>query len=124
MLIKKFIIVSIFFALMITLGLAFRPVPPPSSENLLRTDGTIEEVFSTGNDGIAFKLKGDTRTYYLDLDQGIKHKLQLITLREELPGKSAEIYYVRHWTPIDPLSRRKHIAKVEVNKATVYSVFK
>jgi hypothetical protein len=119
MLTKKIVITCVFFVLMITLALVFRPVPDASPENILKTDGTIEKVYEVGESGVVFKLKGDDRLYYID--HGFEKGLTLTTLQAELPGKPVEIYYVKYWTPIDPLSRRKHIAKVDVNRTTLYS---
>lgn len=122
MLVKKIVIASIFFVLLITLALVFRPIPNASPENTLKTYGTIEEVFEAGDNGVLFKLKGDDRLYYID--QGLKNGLILTALQQDLPGQDVEIYYVKYWTPIDPLSKLKHIAKVDVNRTTLYSEIK
>lgn len=122
MLVKKIVIASIFFVLLITLALVFRPIPNASPENTLKTYGTIEEVFEAGDHGVLFKLKGDDRLYYID--QGLKNGLTLTALQQDLPGQDVEIYYVKHWTPIDPLSKLKRIAKVDVNRTTLYSEIK
>jgi hypothetical protein len=115
---KKIVVASIFFLLMITLGLLFRPIPSSSPENTLRTFGTIEQVLETRNKNVVFKLKDDDRFYYIqeDLEKG----LTFHELRQELSGKSVEIYYVKHWTPVDPL-RVKHVTKVDLNEMTLYS---
>jgi len=122
MLAKKIVITSIFFGLMITLAVVFRPVPHASPENTIKTFGTIEEVFKAGEHGVVFKLKDDDRLYFID--KGLKRGLQFTSLQEELPGKDVDIYYVKYWTPIDPLSKVKHISKVNLNKTTLYSVVK
>ena len=122
MLSKKIVIGSIFFVLLITLALVFRPVPLASPENTLKTFGTIEEIFEAGEDGLVFKLEGDDRLYYID--QGLKNGLTFRSLQAELPGQSVEIHYVKYWTPIDPLSKLKHIAQVSVNSTTLFSVIK
>lgn len=119
---KKIVIASLFFALIVTLALVVKPVPSASSENTLRTFGTIENVYKAGTDGVAFKLKGDDRLYYIE--QGLKKGLTATTLQEQLPGQSVEIYYVKYWSPLDPLSKLKYIAKVDVNRTTLYSAIK
>jgi hypothetical protein len=115
---KKIVVASIFFLVMVTLGLIFRPLPNPSPDNTLRTQGTIEKVLETGTKDVVFKLKDDDRFYFIkeDLEKGLTFN----ELRRELSGKSVEIYYVKHWTPIDPL-RVKHITKVDLDKMTLYS---
>jgi len=122
MLVKKIVITSIFFSLMITLALVFRPVPYASPENTMKTFGTIEKVFKAGEHGVVFTLEGDDRLFYID--KGLKRGLHFTSLQEELPGKSVDIYYVKYWTPIDPLSKVKHISKVNMNSITLYSAIK
>jgi hypothetical protein len=116
--IKKIVVASIFFLLIITLGLVFRPLPTPSPDNTIRTFGTIEEVLETGSKDVVFKLKDDDRLYFIreDLEKGLSFN----QLQRELSGKAVEIYYVKHWTPVDPL-RVHHITKVDLNKMTLYS---
>ena len=122
MLVKKIVITSIFFGLMITLALVFRPVPNASPENTLMTFGTIDEVHKAGEHGVVFTLEGDDRLYFID--KGLKRGLRFASLQEELPGKAVDIYYVKYWTPIDPLSKVKHISKVNLNSTTLYSAIK
>ena len=119
---KKIVIASIFLVLLITLALVFRPIPNASPENTLKTYGTIEQVFEAGENGVIFKLEGDDRLYYID--HGLKNGLKFTALQADLPGQAVEIYYVKHWTPIDPLSRLKRIAKVDVNSITLYTEIK
>jgi hypothetical protein len=116
--VKKIVVASIFFLLVVTLGLVFRPLPAASPDNTLRTYGTIEEVMETGSKDVVFKLKDDDRFYFVreDLENGLSFN----ELQRELSGKSVEIYYVKHWTPIDPL-RVHHVTKVDLNKMTLYS---
>ena len=63
---KKIVVASIFFFLMITLGLVFRPLPSSSSENTGVFTGTIEQVVETGNKNVVFKLKNDDRFYFIE----------------------------------------------------------
>jgi hypothetical protein len=116
--IKKIVVASVFVLLMITLGLVFRPVPSGSPTNTLRTKGIIEEVLETRTKDVVFKLKDDDRFYYIQED--LEKNLTFLELQHELSGKAVEIYYVKHWTPIDPL-RVNHITKVDLNKLTLYS---
>ena len=119
---KKVVVSSLFVILMVTLALVFRPVPQASSANTQRTYGTIEQIFEAGSQGIIFKLKGDDRLFYIDGE--LTDGMSLNLLEADLEGQNAEIHFVRHWTPIDPLNRRKQIARMEVNKTTLYSAFK
>jgi hypothetical protein len=103
---------------MITLGIVFRPIPSPSPENTVRTLGVIEQVLETRQKNVVFKLKDDDRFYYIKKD--LEKDLPFQELQKKLAGKSVEIYYVNHWTLVDPL-RVKHVTKVDLNEMTVYS---
>jgi hypothetical protein len=120
MLTKKVTISSIFVLLIVILALVFRPVPHPSPENTIRANGTIEEVSMAGNDDLIIKLRGDDRLYFIE--EGLKHGRSLSSIQVELSGKAVEIYYVKYWTPLDPMSRLKHISKVDINQTTLYPV--
>ena len=115
---KKLVVASIFALLMITLGIIFRTGPPNPPDHTIRALGIIEEVLETKQKNIVFKLKDDDRLYYIKKD--LKKDLTFGELKKRLAGKSVEIYYVKHWTPIDPL-RVKHITKVDLNKMTLYT---
>jgi hypothetical protein len=115
---KKIVVASIFFSLIVTLGIIFRPTSGLSDGSSIRARGTIEKVIETGDDDIVFKLKDDDRFYMIDED--LENDLTFRELKEELSGKSVEIYYVKRWTPIDPL-RVKHVTKVDLNKMTLYT---
>ena len=74
----------------------------------------------SGNDDLIIKLRGDDRLYYID--EGLKHGRSLTSIQGELFGKAVEIYYVKYWTPLDPLNRLKHTSKVDINQTTLYPV--
>jgi len=119
MLLKKIVVASVFFILLITLAIAFGPLPSPSPENTLKTYGTIEEIFEAGQNSIVFKLRGDGRLYYVD--QGFKNGRPFSALQAELPGQAVAIYHVKYWALLDPFSKVKHIARVDLNRTTLYS---
>lgn len=119
MLNKKIVIASLFFALLISLAVVFQPVPMASADNTLRTMGTVEQVFEAGSQDLIFKLKGDDHLFYIDT--GTTADMKLASLKSGLRGQSVEIYYVKYWSPMDSFSKLKHIAKVDVNRTTLYS---
>jgi hypothetical protein len=119
---KKIVIASIFFSLLTTLALLFRPVPLPSPGNMLKTIGTIEKVSEAGDDGVLLQLKGDDRMFYIE--SGLRNGLSATALEAQLQEQPVEIYYVKYWSPLDPLSKLKYIAKVDCNRMTLYSAIK
>lgn len=114
---KKIVVASIFALVIIILGIIFR-TPPVSPDKTIRALGIIEEVLETKQKNIVFKLKDDDRLYYIKKD--LKKDLTFGELKKRLAGKSVEIYYVNHWTLVDPL-RVKHVTKVDLNKMTLYT---
>ena len=115
---KKIVVAGIFFFLMITLAIIFRPIPTSSPENTIVFTGVIEQVVQAGNNSVVFKLTNDERFYYIEEELG--KGLSFAELQQELSGKSVQITYVKHWTPIDPL-RVMYVTKVDLNKMTLYS---
>ena len=53
----------------------------------------------------------------------IEKGLILSDLQEHLSGKEVTFKYPKHWTPLDPASRKVHLAKVEVDGKTFYTEF-
>ena len=115
---KRVVVASIFALLISTLGIIFGTAPSASPDKTIRALGIIEEVLETKQKNIVFKLKDDDRLYYIKKD--LKKDLTFGELKKRLAGKSVEIYYVNHWTPVDPL-RVKHVTKVDLNKMTLYT---
>ncbi|MEJ1239415.1 hypothetical protein WBG78_14865 [Chryseolinea sp. T2] len=116
---KKIVIASLFFGLLTSLAIVFRPVPVASVENTLKTIGTVDQVFEAGEQDLIFKLKGDDHLFYVDTES--TDGLNLASLKAKLPGKNVEIYYVKYWSPLDSFSKLKHIAKMDLNSTTLYS---
>ncbi|MGC3947289.1 MAG: hypothetical protein QM762_22705 [Chryseolinea sp.] len=119
MLNKKIVIASLFFALLISLAVVFQPVPTASADNTLRAMGTVDQVFEAGSEDLIFKLKGDDHLFYIDT--GSAAGMKLASLKSGLRGQNVEIYYVKYWSPLDRFSKLKYIAKVDVNRTTLYS---
>jgi hypothetical protein len=111
---KKIVITSIFFTLVVTLAVVFRPVPPPSADNTVKTHGTIETVYEAGSDGVVVKLRDDDRVYYMH--QGLPNGFEPKALQRNLPGSRAEIYYVKYWSPLEPLNKYKYTTKVDIKR--------
>lgn len=116
---KKIVIASIFFALLTTLAVVFQPVPTASEANTLKAMGTVDQVFDVGAQNLIIMLEGNDQLFYIDT--GSTDHFQLASLKSELRGKRVEVYYVKYWSPLESLSKLKRIAKVDVNRTTLYS---
>lgn len=119
MLNKKIIITSIFFTLLASLAVIFQPVPSASEGNTLKTIGTIEKVYKAGSHDLVLKLKGDDHLFYVA--NGTNPDVTFASLTRDLTGKDVEVYYVKYWSPLNQINKLKHIAKLEVNRTTLYS---
>ena len=112
-----------FISLLITIVFvlfALRPLPKASLENCAAHTGIVAEVTKGGGEGdIIIHLKNDKNYYYIN--RGTESGLSISTLQEQLVNKNAELLTIKHWTPVDPTSRTKHIAKVTVHSTVLYS---
>jgi len=116
---KKIVITSIFFALLTSLAVMFQPVPDASAENTLKAVGTVDQIIETSGRDLIFKLKGDDHLFYVET--AATDRQELTSLKSTLPGQNVEIYYVRHWSPLNSLNKLKYIAKMDLNRTTLYT---
>ncbi|MEJ7644113.1 MAG: hypothetical protein WKF87_05940 [Chryseolinea sp.] len=115
---KKIVIATIFFTLLVTLAVVFRPVPVPSADNTVKTFGTIEEVYEAGHDGVVLRLRDDDRLFYMH--QALQNGFEANALQGKLTGSPAEIYYVKYWSPLERLNKYKYTTKVDIRRPVFY----
>lgn len=79
--------------------------------------------FVEENKDLQFKLKGCDDVYYLnhlyEKDYGVISKFDSLTCEK------ITVYYVDHWTLLDPMSKYKHVARVVVGDSfnVIYTEF-
>jgi hypothetical protein len=125
MTIKSFKTRNIFTALLtltiLTLvGLALRPLPKASNSNCTKHSGIVAEVLKGDGEGdIVIRLRDNKNYYYINraIDNG--HSVE--GLKDKLVDKKVEILTISHWTPLDPISKTKHIAEIKVEGTLIYS---
>ncbi|MEM7162281.1 MAG: hypothetical protein AAF487_07540 [Bacteroidota bacterium] len=100
----------------ILLILAFRPISNLDSSKTRAVSGHLEQVeFDSKTKDITLKLEGDDHCYY------INRGLERSNLSSILQGSHVQIRYAKHWTPLDPLGKMRHIAELSFENRVVYS---
>ncbi len=121
--INKLILWFIVVVILAVVVLSLRPMPEANLGNCSNYKGTIADVKNGAGEGdIVFELENDKNSYYIN--RGIDAGLKIDLLKSTLVGRQADILAIRHWTPLDPLSRNKHIASLTCNGSLIYSEFK
>ncbi|MCM5530261.1 hypothetical protein [Parasegetibacter sp. NRK P23] len=120
--IRKVVYVLLTF-LFLTFGfLSFRPLPNASADNCISYSGIVTDVLKgDGEADIVVKLK-DCKNYYY-INRGIDNGHSVEALKEKLIGQDVELLTISHWTPLDPLSKIRHIAEIRSVGALVYTEF-
>lgn len=117
---KKILSLFSLFIILAFALLALRPLPQASLENCAKHTGIVADVTKGGGEAdITIHLKDDKNNYYIN--RGTESGLSIPTLKEQLVNKNAELLTIKHWTPVDPTSRTKHIAKITVDSTVLYS---
>ncbi|MBK8086801.1 MAG: hypothetical protein IPK31_01845 [Chitinophagaceae bacterium] len=117
---KKILSFISLFIIIVFVLLALMPLSKASLENCATHTGIVADVTKGGGKGdIIIHLKNDKNYYYIN--RGTESGLSISILKEQLVNKDAELLTIKHWTPVDPTSRTKHIAKVTVDSIVLYS---
>ena len=112
----RVVIYSVLLALLI---LAFRPIYNVSLDDTEMVTGTIEAIkYNKHSQDIHLRLVDDDTNYY------INRGLEIIENAEdnfsELINDDVEILYAKHWTPLDPFSKNKHVSRVTYGDTVLF----
>ena len=100
--------------------LALKPLPRPTAENCRKQAGTVVKIETgKGSGDIVLSLQGDDHYYYIN--RGQERGLSINCLAAKLQNRKIELLTIRHWTPLDPASNTRHIARIECEGEEVYS---
>ncbi len=117
---KKLFVFLFLFIIFVFMLLALRPLPEASIENCAMHTGIVADVTAGGGEAdIVIHLKNNHNIYYIN--RGMEAGLSISTLQKQLVNKKADLLTIKHWTPADPASRTKHIAKITVDSTVLYS---
>ncbi|MEM9823644.1 MAG: hypothetical protein AAF985_21340 [Bacteroidota bacterium] len=116
--IKQIAFILLSLAALFFLFLVLRPLPRANPDHCSLVEGIVERIYEAGTQDIVFKLQGNTVNYYIN--RGLEHGLDLALLRQSLADQEVSIYYLKHWTPLDPNDQVKHIARLELGQEVIY----
>jgi len=106
----KEVFISIGIIVSILIVLVFRPIIPCETFSE-KVSGEITHLYDSGNKDISFKIKGNKTKFYIN--RGQEKNLNVDSLKTKLLHQTIDLYYAKHWTPLDPKNRIKHITRIE-----------
>jgi len=116
----KFLFYGIGLATFLLLLLCFRPINPFATiDDCVMIKGKVNHIFEAGVKDICFRIKDKPQNVYY-INRGLESGLDLENLRQDLLNQDVELYYVKHWTPLDPKGQLSHIGKLTHNGEIVF----
>ena len=119
---KKVVLWFIAFIFFLLVVFIFIPVPISSEDNCLITEGFVQSVSEAGEKDVVIRLKECHKTFYIN--RGLETGLDLDVLRTKLLHNHVTIKYPKYWTPLDPLSSTRHIAKLNYGEEVIFNEMK
>ena len=116
---KKIILVFLSVFSLLFIVLAMSPIPKATSANCIEVMGKVEKIDEAGTNDVTFQLENDDAIYYIN--RGLEKGLTLEDLQEELLNREISLHYVKHWSPLDPNNKTRHIAKLEIGEELIYN---
>ena len=99
--------------------MALRPIYKPTLEQCALVKGHLISIAEAGGPAdVAIRLRDDSHRYYIN--RGIEQGVNTSVLRAELVDNEVEVYYVKHWTPLDPMGTMRHVSRVVYQGAIIY----
>lgn len=99
--------------------MALRPIYKPTLEQCALVKGELISIAEAGGPAdVAIRLRDDVHRYYIN--RGIDRGINALALNTELVDNEVEVYYVKHWTPLDPMGTMRHVSRVVYNGAIIY----
>ena len=119
---KKIAVIFFTVFLVILFIMIIRPMPQPDSGNCKLYSGTVEQIIAgEGDKDIVIKCKAVNHIFYIN--RGLESGLIIDELKDSLLNKPIEVLTINHWTPLDPFSKNKHVARIIQNGKIIYDEF-
>ena len=117
---KKYVYIFLCLLFFTLAAMIFRPVSiPKDAKDCLVVEGKVVRIFEGGPNDVNLRLEGDKTTYYIN--RGLEYGLVLEDLQKELTGNNVTIRYPKHWTPLDPNNKMKHLCILEYNGKEIFN---
>lgn len=115
--------IELLILVFIFLAASFRPLPKASLKNSEIIKAKLIDIGeSEGDFDIGLRLENDENFYYIN--RGLENGVNLEALQESLLNQEVEVFYIKHFTPIDPKQRSRHISRIKVGNQIVYDEIK
>jgi len=112
-----------FVLLGLLMALALRPVPSPSLQNSTKVTGKLIALEESGGPGdVIMQLENNDVTFYIN--RGTERGVNPTIFQEQLLNQTITIYHAKHWTPLDPLNKTRHVYRIEFNDEILYDEIK
>lgn len=98
--------------------LALRPVPV-SRENSMPLEGTVDTAYLIDTKDLIIRISGDGRTFYIN--RASERDMDIPALVKEITGNRVMLHYARHWTPLDPFGRHKHVTEMRFGQKLLFT---
>ena len=117
---KRNIFIGLISLCVLLIGiLALRPISNIALEDTERVQGRLESIVTNEKTrDISLKIEGQESNYYVN--RGLDKRSDLLSLMTEKKGSEVVIFYAKHWTPLDPFGKNKHVARIICDNDLVY----
>lgn len=116
---KQVLSLALLITSVVFTALALRPIRDVSLEDTDSITGSVRAVLADSSTGDMVIYLHENNVMY-SINRGHFSGLDAHQIRKALLNKPVAIYYVRHWTPLDPLSQHRHVARIALNNRVVY----
>jgi len=106
--------------ILLALILILRPVPRATYKNSAVVKDTVSSIADAGGPyDVAIWLKNDKRYFYIN--RGGQNGIDAAQFNKKLKGKVVSLYYSKHWTPLDPKNKVRHVTRLEYEGEVLYN---
>ncbi|SDJ99016.1 hypothetical protein SAMN05421823_101597 [Catalinimonas alkaloidigena] len=116
---KTLLLSSLAFLLVLTLGMALRPVPHVPEAHCRVVEGRVRDVRTAGEHDVVLALEGTAQCFYIN--RGLETGLTLEEWQTRLLNREVEIKYPSYWTPLDPTNALRHVAQLRTADEVIFS---
>ncbi|SHN30925.1 hypothetical protein SAMN04488057_11898 [Cyclobacterium lianum] len=113
-----FIALPVLIILLVTIY-GLRPISTSTLEDTEVIQGNLVSIGSNEKTrDISLKIEGYDKNYYIN--RGLDGARDIVNLSSEMVRSEVEIFYAKHWTPLDPFGKNKHVSRIVWNGDLIY----